>query len=148
MKWMVLLLAAGCGGGSTSPVAVTFKNSTASPSIGTGLSGPIGQSVEGSGTLMLSAQASKGAPMLLIQLDDPGLMANTPVNVGDRHLDVEYDAYNLDPNAPPGWASISGSITFTSLSPHVISFNDVAMQHATPNAMGTFILSGVAEFNP
>ena len=148
MKWMLLLLAAGCGGGSTSPVAVVFKNSTASPSIGTGLSGPIGQSVEASGTLMLSAHASKGAPLLLISLDDPGLAINTPVNVGDRHLDVEYDAYNLNATTPPGWASISGSITFTSLNPHVVSFNDVAMQHATSNAMGTFILSGVAEFNP
>jgi len=147
MKWMLLLLA-GCGGGAASPVAVSFKSSTAAPSIGSGLSGPIGTSISADGTLMLTAQKSKSDPLLLVSLDDGGLQANVPVNVGDRHLDIEYDAYNLDANAPPGWASISGSITFTSLSPHVISFNDVAMQHATPNAMGTFILSGVAEFNP
>jgi hypothetical protein len=142
----VLLLMCGCGGGATTPTSVTFTMSTASPSIGTVFNAPVGSSAsDGMGGIILTDLDSHGN-QLDLGLDAAGVLLNVPINIGDRHLFVEF---YLGGVKGPAWASSStGSITFTAMSPYVVSLNAVLMQHAGSQSMGGFTLGGTAQFSP
>ena len=64
--------------------------------------------------------------------------------LGERHLQVSYSLGSG--TTAPGWALNGGSITFNSLDPYKVTFDNLEMVHATPGAVGTFTLSGSGTF--
>jgi hypothetical protein len=134
MACLALLL---CGCSAAAPVSVTFTMVSSTPNVGTGYQADQGiATISADGELTLTSTA--GGATLLISLDpptDPG-----QVNLGERHLDVEYQL------GVAGWASNGGSVTFDSLDPWKVTFNGVQMIKAVNEATGSFTLDGTATF--
>ncbi len=138
MRYAVVLLLAlsGCGDTvATAPVAIKFSNSNAMPGVGIGYNAPDGVATMTVDGVMLDSKA--GGAELLVLLDAP---TTGQVNIGEHHLDIEYSV------GAAGWASNSGSVTFTSLAPYDVTFNNVEMIGATAAGTGAFFLNGSAVF--
>jgi hypothetical protein len=134
-----LLAVAGCGSSADFPITAKFSKSNTSPPVGVGYDAPIGQAVQTADQLTLTSTA--GGATLLIALEVAVL---GQINVGERHLSVEYSLGTG--GSAVGWASDSGSITFETLDPYKVTFNEVRMINASGGATGAFTLDGTASF--
>ncbi len=134
MRALPLLLV--LGGCAPPPVQLTFTGQTTTQ-VGVGYENTAAGVVsEVDGELVLTSMA--GGAVFRIAVD-PIRMPLT-VNVGDSHLTVEYSVQSI------GWASNSGSVTFSSLVPYQVTFNAMGMRPATSGAKGEFVLDGNATF--
>lgn len=142
LKWLSLLAFALAGCGNTAGVAVTFQNPTmVMPDPGGGFAAMKGTATLGADNT-LDLHAENGTAILDVSLDAPTMAG--PVMVGERHLQVSYSIGTG--STAPGWASTAGGITFESLSPYQVRFDNVEMLHATPQSQGVFYLSGSGTF--
>jgi len=136
-------LALACGCGNTAGVAVTFSNVMGTtPQVGGGFAADRGTATIDATDGTLDLHAENGQAILDVTLDTPTMPG--PVMFGERHLQVSY-SLNTGSN-PPGWASNGGGVTFESLDPYKVTFDNVAMLHATSGVQGTFTLSGSGTF--
>jgi hypothetical protein len=137
---LALPLGAGCG--DTADVMVTFAGSSAMPDVGSGFVASRGTATVDATQGTLDLHAENTTAVLDISLDTPTLPG--PVMLGERHLQVSY---SLGSGATsPGWALNGGSVTFQTLDPYKVTFDNLEMVHATPGATGTFTLSGSGTF--
>lgn len=137
---LALPLGAGCG--NTAGVVVSFAGSSAMPDVGGGFAASRGTATVDPTEGVLDLHAENGTGVLDISLDTPTLPG--PVMLGERHLQVSYSLGSG--TTAPGWALNGGSITFNSLDPYKVTFDNLEMVHATPGAVGTFTLSGSGTF--
>jgi hypothetical protein len=134
---VALALGAAACGKPTAPIALHFVSSNASPGVGAGYNGEVGQAmVSTDGRLTLTSSA--GGASLGVGLDKPS--APGKVMIGQAHIAVDYQL------GQAGWSSNAGSVTFNTVDPYDITFDDLEMLSATPEAKGGFYLSGSGTF--
>lgn len=132
---LFLCLTAGCVE-AASDIAIAFGSSTAKPNPGTGYRAGAGTVTDDMGALTLTSSA--GGATLTVTVE--ALTMPMTVKLGERHLAVDYNY------GAAAWSSAGGSVTFESVAPYRVTFNDVEMVAATSEAEGGFVLSGTALF--